>query len=215
MPEMDGFEAARTIRAMELETGLHVPIIAMTAQAMAGDREQCLAAGMDDYISKPVTSKKLADVLRKWLPQFENDSTETQPSNVFSAEPPPEHQVRDFKPEHSGFAVEQYESKLNEWTKAFGEKTALELATEIVHGIQTVLVEVEQSIDSRDPSALRLTAHRLKGLSLNLFRDETNNLSTELEHHAKSGDWRSIEQQFTLLKDSFQDFLCRIPQPTA
>ncbi|MBI2810940.1 MAG: PAS domain-containing protein [Candidatus Melainabacteria bacterium] len=212
MPEMDGFEAARTIRAMEQETGQHVPIIAMTAQAMTGDREQCLAAGMDDYISKPVTSKKLADVLRRWLPQFENDSKEALSPDVFSAEPPPEHEISDLKPEPSGFAIEQYENKLNEWTKAFGEKTALELATEIVHGIQTVLVEVEQSIDSRDTSALKLTAHRLKGLSLNLFRDETNNLSIELEHHASSGDWKSIEQQFTLLKNSFHDFLSRIPR---
>ncbi len=208
MPEMDGFEAARTIRRTEHESGNHIPIIAMTAQAMSGDREQCLSAGMDDYISKPVTSKKLAEVLRKWLPHFESDS---DISGVFSAEPPQERVSIDCDATSLGFAYEQYENKLNEWTKAFGEKTANELTSEIVYGIKAVIVELEQSIESRDDSALKSTAHRLKGLSLNLYRDETNNLSVELEQHAKSGDWKTIEHYFLLLKNSFQDFLIRLP----
>ncbi len=68
MPEMDGLTATRAIRAVEVSTGKHVPIIAMTANAMQGDREACIAAGMDDYISKPVNRDKLAAVLEKWLP---------------------------------------------------------------------------------------------------------------------------------------------------
>ena len=65
MPEMDGFEATRVIRQREA-SGHHVPIIAMTANAMQGDAEQCLAAGMDDYLSKPVTFEALATAARKW-----------------------------------------------------------------------------------------------------------------------------------------------------
>lgn len=68
MPEMDGFAATRAIRKVELTTGKHVPIIAMTANAMQGDREACIATGMDDYISKPVNRDKLQQVLERWLP---------------------------------------------------------------------------------------------------------------------------------------------------
>jgi len=66
MPEMDGFEATAAIRAREQHTGRHIPIIAMTAHAMQGDRERCLEAGMDDYISKPIKIRELIDVLEKF-----------------------------------------------------------------------------------------------------------------------------------------------------
>ncbi|MBX3329627.1 MAG: response regulator [Nitrospira sp.] len=70
MPEMDGFEATRLIRQQERAWG-HIPIIAMTANAMAEDRTRCLAIGMDDFLSKPVQSQDLAELLRRWLPPQE------------------------------------------------------------------------------------------------------------------------------------------------
>jgi CheY-like chemotaxis protein len=68
MPEMGGFEATSIIREQEKESTRHIPIIAMTAHAMKGDREKCIAAGMDDYISKPISSQDLAKVLAELVP---------------------------------------------------------------------------------------------------------------------------------------------------
>ena len=67
MPELDGFQATEAIRAWEKDTGKHIPIVAMTAGAMAEDRQHCLNAGMDDYISKPVTSEALLRCIQQWL----------------------------------------------------------------------------------------------------------------------------------------------------
>jgi HPt (histidine-containing phosphotransfer) domain-containing protein len=74
MPVMDGLEATRQIRSPLSAVPNHlVPIIAMTAHAMQGDRERCLAAGMNDYLSKPVSPQALAEVLARWLPELKAD----------------------------------------------------------------------------------------------------------------------------------------------
>ena len=70
MPEMDGFEATAAIRAGEKQSGLHIPIVAMTAHAMTGDRERCLAAGMDAYLSKPIHARDLLNLLENGLKEF-------------------------------------------------------------------------------------------------------------------------------------------------
>jgi len=66
MPEMDGFEATQEIRQQEQGTGRHIPIIAMTANAMQDDRQKCLQVGMDDYVSKPINPQKLKEILDRW-----------------------------------------------------------------------------------------------------------------------------------------------------
>jgi two-component system sensor histidine kinase/response regulator len=69
MPELDGFEATEEIRRREVGTGKRIPIIALTAHALAGDREKCLASGMDAYVPKPIRIEKLVEAIRSCTPQ--------------------------------------------------------------------------------------------------------------------------------------------------
>jgi signal transduction histidine kinase/CheY-like chemotaxis protein len=83
MPEVDGFEATRQIRQQEQSTGRHVPIVATTAHAMTGDRERCLQAGMDDYLSKPINRLELLAVLARQSPQRALSPAEQVPEAEF------------------------------------------------------------------------------------------------------------------------------------
>src|SRR5204863_5476283 len=77
MPEMDGFEATMEIRRLEEPAlGKRVPILALTANAMARDREECLNAGMDDHLSKPFNMLVLQEMLARWMPRTESRQTE-------------------------------------------------------------------------------------------------------------------------------------------
>ncbi|RUZ59656.1 response regulator, partial [Mesorhizobium sp. M7A.F.Ca.CA.002.06.1.1] len=67
MPEMNGYEATRAIRAMETSTGTHIPIIGVTAHALKGDRDKCIESGMDDYLPKPVSPDRLGTKIGTWL----------------------------------------------------------------------------------------------------------------------------------------------------
>jgi CheY-like chemotaxis protein len=71
MPHVDGLAAARTIRAAEIDLGTHTTIIALTANALERDRRACIAAGMDDYLAKPLEIEALRAVLERWLPLAE------------------------------------------------------------------------------------------------------------------------------------------------
>jgi len=79
MPEMDGFEATAAIRAAEVHTGHCLPIIAMTAHAMQGDGEKCLAAGMNAYISKPVSRKDLEQAIAQVMRSGQHEEFSTSP----------------------------------------------------------------------------------------------------------------------------------------
>jgi CheY-like chemotaxis protein len=80
MPEMDGFQATAEIRRRET-AGRRLPIIALTANAMKGDQEKCLEAGMDDYVSKPISLKDLANALKRWTAEEQPNADQTRPHN--------------------------------------------------------------------------------------------------------------------------------------
>ncbi|RYF03952.1 MAG: response regulator [Deltaproteobacteria bacterium] len=79
MPEMDGYEATRAIRSLEVTQGGHIPIVALTANALQEDAEKCLAAGMDAYLTKPIKKDRLGQTLSNWLSHSDNGGSHAAP----------------------------------------------------------------------------------------------------------------------------------------
>ncbi len=146
MPEMDGLEATTAIREQEKRSGMHLPIIAMTAHAMKGDRERCLAAGMDDYVSKPIRAAQLFRTLESVLTSLGRLDAPASLPRYESA----------LSPEEALRAVGGDRSLLCSLIQ-----TALEEAPGL-------LAEIHEAIAEKDAGALRRLAHKLKA-SLRCF----------------------------------------------
>jgi CheY-like chemotaxis protein len=150
MPEMDGLEATRVIRGREKATGGHVPVIAMTAHAMKGDREQCLAAGMDGYVSKPLKPEDLFAVLEGAVPAAAGGPAPPAPA----PQPPPPPPGPD-------------RAKL---LKRFGGDADLlaELSGIFLDEAPGLVAAIRAAVAAGDAEAMRVTAHTLKG-SVGIF----------------------------------------------
>lgn len=183
MPEMDGFQATKAIRKLEEVSGGHSIIVAMTAQAMSGDREQCIAAGMDDYLTKPVNMRKLETILRRWL-----SPTEGNP-------------VQDANSSES--IMKKYHQTFVEWESSMDRDTAVQLMNEFVQGVTQTSIELGEAIAARHLSDVKAIAHRLKGLCLPFYITEDQNACVELEKAIAAADWAMIDSQFALIKNSF------------
>lgn len=188
MPEMDGFEATRTIRQLEKSTGKHIPIIAMTASAMRGDRENCIAAGMDDYMSKPVGKQQLISVLERWLGS-EQKSAEVQP-------------VLSFDPGVNDPSAPLDVSKLSE---LYGEQGIPEILSSFMAEGDKLLKSIKHHLGQHDDKDLATEAHQLKGLSAVMTIENMEKLSQELERAAKQSSWDQAEEIYKRL-DSCFDF---------
>jgi PAS domain S-box-containing protein len=148
MPELDGLSATREIRQIERQTGRHLPIVAMTAHALKGDREQCLAAGMDGYVTKPVRARELFDAIAEVL--GETALADAGAAAVsYSSSPSEVSQVMDWSVALD--AVGGDRDLLKEIVAAFLEE------------YPGLLLEIRRTIDRGDAAGLRLAAHRLKG----------------------------------------------------
>lgn len=183
MPEMDGFQATQQIRALEEPIQRHTPIIAMTAQTTAEDRVRCLESGMDDYISKPVTLKKLRKVILKWAPSkhLVQDSTTAAPATT-----------EQDKDALIGVILA--------WTEAFGAEIARELLVEVMNSFKTELELVQLHLSNDDWLSAQGAAHKLKGLCLNFHHgDNDTSPGEQLEHHLKTGDLQSTKKMIDSL----------------
>lgn len=155
MPEMDGYEVSRIIRTREEGAAKHVPIIAMTANAMVGDREKCLSAGMDDYVTKPINSDRMMEVLVKWLGQV--------PVAPVVTAPPPESKVQSLDPNAYGVPVDL--SHLQEYFSNDEEKSVVIGMFEKVTEESLAIMQANASDGASD--AWKRAAHKLKGSAAN------------------------------------------------
>jgi CheY-like chemotaxis protein len=156
MPVMDGYEATAAIRRLEGDGALRVPIVAMTASALVGDRERCLAAGMDDYVSKPVKLGDLGRILSRWRPP--------EPSEPAAADVVDGDQLASLRALDGGDGV-----FLTTLVESFLASSADSLRT------------LASAIDAGDGAAVSRDAHRFKGEAATLGASTVAALCAELE----------------------------------
>jgi signal transduction histidine kinase/DNA-binding response OmpR family regulator len=154
MPEMDGLTTARRIREREREEGGHVPLVAVTAHAMKGDRERCLEAGYDGYLTKPISFPELLTTLRTVLPaeklRLAHDEPKAEPA--FAPAPP------------AAAAGERGFDESGALARAGGDRTLLlELVDVFVSEAPAWLTELEAALAKGDAAVVRRVAHTIKG----------------------------------------------------
>jgi diguanylate cyclase (GGDEF)-like protein len=173
MPEMDGYEATAHIRNFEEPLGRRTPIVAMTANTQRGDAEKCLAAGMDDYLAKPITLVELRQKLERWLAKNAAGGAAMLPDTGLSDidGSPLDHDVFDKLREILGPALPQSIAPFLEDTPAY-------------------LDQLEQAVLDGDTDTARAMAHAIKGSSGNLG-------ATTLSHIAKEAEELAIDQRVT------------------
>jgi len=194
MPEMDGLEATAAIRASEEGTGRRLPIVAMTAHAMKGDRERCLRAGMDAYVSKPIQAGDL----------FEAIDAATGATSGGAGEP-----------DAPGPATSRGKGVVDRAALLSRLEGDASLLTEIVGlFLQTaprLMRDLKQALTSKDAGKLERAAHTLKGAVANFGARPAFEAAFKMEQHGQRGDlaaarkaWASVEKEMARLKKELE-----------
>ncbi len=203
MPEMDGFEATRAIRRFESMQNKYTPIIAVTALAMVGDHERCIAAGMDDYISKPIDRSVLNIKLNHWL-QKEFVVRNQELARKY-AQPAAGHTATDLDPINLQELSEYYGDDLQDVLRTYIEST------------EAYIVTINQAVDEKDNELLARIAHELKGSSASVGAKQIAKLALYLERAAGLRDWKEARDTAEALINSFDSaraFLEKSPSLT-
>jgi two-component system, sensor histidine kinase and response regulator len=174
MPEMDGFETTAAIRESEKSTGRHIPIIAMTAHAMKGDQERCLASGMDGYLSKPIRGKDLFDIIEAFFATSSEHSSHG----------------KNTEPVEVSFDGQALLARLDG-----SKELCAELIDTFLQESPQTLSAVKVAVERRDPAAIARAAHALKGAVANFGANhQAFSVAGALELCGKSGDLTEIER---------------------
>ncbi|WP_460829691.1 response regulator, partial [Massilia agilis] len=204
MPVMDGFAATSAIRRDERESGRgHVlPVIAITANALQGDREACLAAGMDDYLSKPFTQQQLAAVIGRWiaLPLVATRHHDDEPPTL-----PPE----SVEVIHRDVINRAALDNIRALSKDGGDALVQKVIAAYVDDAPQHLRTLRRAIDVHDPASVRKVAHSLKSASANVGAQKLAQLCKDLEYLGRAdttegadGILTDMEQEFQVVRSS-------------
>mgnify|MGYP000347558255 FL=1 len=182
MPVMDGYKATRAWRRIEAERALpRLPIIAMTANAMAEDRQRCLEAGMDDYLSKPVDHKLLEQIMVKWM--MRRSETQAVEAPAIAGVPP---QV--VQRETATAELPALDMKIVEDLKEMMGSDYQSLIRIYLEDSPKLIYQIQSALDNRDCQALVAPAHTLKSSSANLGALALSSIAKTIEKSAGSGD---------------------------
>ncbi|MBT3360230.1 MAG: response regulator [Rhodospirillales bacterium] len=190
MPHMDGFELTAAIRSDELGSGKRAPIIAVTANALEGEAQRCIANGMDDYLSKPLKMDDLKAMLKKWMPIYKPvEAVETE-------EPESEPGTSKTSASGNGGNGENGAIDPSALKDVFGddEGTLREILKDFVDPATSNVEEIEAAYASRSANGVAAAAHKLKSSSRSVGANDLANLCQTLEAAGKAEDWGEIDK---------------------
>lgn len=196
MPEMDGYETSQNIRAGNAgERYRQIPIIAMTANAMQGDREKCIDAGMNDYLSKPINSERIHAKLTEWIKGDVLENTQTSAVSKESSADKEKAADRDEKTTAEENTIVWDKSSALKRVKG-KVKRLLPLIELFLEDMPAQINELEKAIMSFEVEEVRLTAHTIKGVAANLSALRLQGIAAHLERKAKKGSLDFASQTY-------------------
>jgi PAS domain S-box-containing protein len=194
MPEMDGIEATHRIRDPQSAVPNHaIPIIAMTAHAMQGDRERCMAAGMNDYVAKPVSPRSLAEVLDRWLPQGSAAITDRVPVAPAEAAALPAQGSAAPVFDHAGMMARL----MND------ENLAKQIVAEFLKDIPQQITALRGCLEAGNATGVARQAHTIKGAAATVGGERLRAVAFEIEKSGKAGDLSAAAGQLAGLDAQF------------
>ncbi len=197
MPEMDGFELTHAIRGAE-SNGARLPIVALTADALAGTEQECLDAGMDGYLTKPIDSKALAETLARLLPVAE--------TLRHAAEPPPK-TVSDTISPSPATAIDPAVFDSGRLIESFGDlgPGALRFLGEFIAEVPTLLGAIDAALSAADKAPARDAAHALKGAAASIGATRLAQLAADVQDCLDAGDQDTATLMASLLPATHQE----------
>jgi CheY-like chemotaxis protein len=199
MPEMGGFEATAAIREKEQGTGNHLPIVAMTAHAMKGDRERCLEAGMDGYVTKPIQPQVLFDTIEALMPA----QKEPEPGEVAGAGARPSPLHGDTASDGAG--SEPILDREQVMKRVAGDVELLkELIDIFLEECPPLLAAIREAIAGQDGEALEQAAHKLKGAVGNFSAPAAAEAALRLEVMGRERDLAGADAAYADLESGIE-----------